>query len=326
MLDEGVGFFAATFGDKALQTLSDVIRAAIVAPQHKVFVGADLNAIECRVLNWLAGETWVTALFARGESPYIRMAEGIFAKKGITKKGTPFEYDIGKRSELGFGFGMGAPKFQGSVYTETSKRGEGVWLEDELAEKAKTVYRKSHPNVVAFWYATEAAAVNAVRNPGQIFATAAGRVLWAMSADRRFLVCKLPSGRLLRYYMPSVNMEGKTRRGDPKAELHYWTSAGAGAIRTACNGLAGEYRTWGGELVENVVQAAARDFMVHGMLRAEEMGYPIVLHNYDELLAEVPEKDANLEGLMAAMTKDLPSWTSGCPVSAEGFVARRYRK
>jgi DNA polymerase len=348
MLNEGVGFFRAAFGDKAMQTLSDLIRAVIVPAKDHVYVGADLNAIECRVLNWLAGEQWVMALFARGESPYIRMAEGIFEKKGLSKKGTPFEYDIGKRSELGFGFGMGAAKFQGSVYTETSKKGEGVWLDDDLAEKAKTVYRETHPNVVAFWYATEAAAVNAVRNPGQLFPVAGGRVLWGMSADRVYLVCKLPSGRLLRYYTPSVVQATSTRCKAPdcphvlkndvelcpkkraKTELHYWASAGKGAIRTGCNGFLGEYRTWGGELVENTVQTAAREFMVVGMERAEMSGkFPLVLHNYDELLAEVPltgDVGLRLPELIGMMTKDLPAWTAGCPVLAEGFIGKRYRK
>lgn len=348
VLGMGAGFFQATFGDKAMQTLSDIIRAVIIPAPGKVYVGADLNAIECRVLNWLAGESWVLALFARGDSPYLRMAESIFEKTGLTKKGNPFEYDIGKRSELGFGFGMGAAKFQGSVYTETSKKGEGVWLDDDLALKARDVYRETHPEVVKFWYATEAAAVNAVRNPGQLFPTAGGKVIWGMSADRLFLCCKLPSGRLLRYYTPSIETSAVTWCKDPtcphvaakdanlcpkkriKTEIRYWTSAGEGAIQTGCNGFLGQYRTWGGELVENVVQAAARDFMVVGMRRAEESGeLPLVLHNYDELLAEVDERrhpDVALGQLIMMMTEKLPAWTAGCPVKAEGFVGRRYRK
>lgn len=347
VLDMGPGFFGATFGDRAMQTLSDISRAVIVPAPGKVFVGADLNAIECRVLNWLAGERWVLDFFARGDSPYLRQAEGIFEKKGITKKGNPFEYDIGKRSELGFGFGMGAAKFQGSVYSETSKKGEGVWLDDELCLKARDVYRETHPKVVEFWYATEAAAVNAIRNPGQLFSTAGGRVTWGMSADRRFLCCRLPSGRLLRYYTPSVKVTTMTwcRKADcphvvkgdvelcPKKrqrqEIRYWTSAGEGAIAVGCNGFLGEYRTWGGELVENVVQAAARDFMVVGLERAEKDGeMPVVLHNYDEILCEVKAEDAAgaEEDLISMMTTQLPAWTAGCPVKAEGFTGARYRK
>lgn len=347
VLRMGPGFFGATFGERAMQTLSDISRAVIVPKPGCVFVGADLNAIECRVLNWLAGERWVLELFARGDSPYLKMAEMVFGKTGLTKKGNPFEYDIGKRTELGYGFGMGAAKFQASTYTETSKKGEGVWLDDETCEAAKAAYRESHQQVVAFWYATEAAAVNAIRNPGQLFATAGGRVVWGMSADRRFLCCRLPSGRLLRYYTPSVKVStmtwckkadcAHTLKGDvelcPKKrqrqEIRYWTSAGEGAIQTGCNGFLGEYRTWGGELVENVVQAAARDFMVVGLQRAEENGWPVVLHNYDELLCELPADRvvaSTPDKLCEMMTTELPAWTAGCPVKAEGFTGKRYRK
>ena len=156
-----------------------------------------------------------------------------------------------------------------------------------------------------------------------------GKILWGMSKDRQYLVCQLPSKRLLRYFRPSV-VQGKNRKGEPKPEIRYWAPAGEGAIHTDCNGFLGEYRTWGGELVENFVQAVARDIMVVGMERVDKTSrFPIVLHNYDELNCEVDEKDdleAALEVLIEMMTKDLPPWTKGCPVKAEGWVGRRYRK
>lgn len=350
VLGMGAGFFSATFGDKAMQTLSDMIRAVIIPAPGKVYVGADLNAIECRVLNFWAGEKWVTDLFARGESPYNRMADAIYKTQGITKKTDQKKYEMGKRTELGGGFGMGWSRHQANIYTETSKTGEGLWIEDEDAQLQIGTYRELHPNVVSLWYATEAAAVNAIKNPGQIFTSGKGwTVLWGMSADRRFLCAKLPSGRLLRYYTPSIVVGASTRcrapecphtlKKDPnlcpkkriKEELRYWTSAGEGAIQTGCNGFLGEYRTWGGELVENAVQAIARDFMVVGLRRCEESGdLPLVLHNYDELLAEVPESELLkrdvLGQMITMMTEKLPDWTAGCPVKAEGFIGRRYRK
>jgi len=327
-LDSGVGFFRATFDEKSLQTLSDILRGMLIPAPGKVFIGVDLNAIECRVLNWLAGEEWVLDLFARGESPYVRMAEAIYEKKGITKKGNLKEYEIGKRAELGGGFGMGWVRFQGSTYTETTKRGEGVFLEDELAQKIIKTYRSLHRKVVEFWYETEGAAVRAVQNPGQLFSTAGGRVLWGMSADRRFLSAKLPSGRLLRYFRPSV-VQGKNKKGEPKPELRYWSSIGEGAIRSDCNGMLGEYRTWGGELIENVVQAVARDVIVNDLDRIESAGFPIVLHAHDEFLAEVDPKRVDPEHGLAAMIGYMsvtPKWAPGLTIKAEGFIARRYRK
>lgn len=354
MLDQGAGFFRAAFGDQSMQTLSDLLRWMLMAAPGKVFLGGDLNAIECRVLNWLAGETWVLDLFARGDSPYLRMAEAIYEKRlpktsEEAKKTHKVEYEIGKRSELGGGFGMGWARFQASTYTETSKKGEGVWLEDELAQKIIKTYRMLHPKVVEFWYATEAAAIKAVQNPGQIFATAGGKVLWGMSKDRRFLVVQVPSGEVLRYYMPTVEHTITTRCKDPKCphmlsgkvemcgqarekdELRYWTSAGEGAIKLSCMSTMGQYRTWGGELVENVVQKVARDILAHGMLNVEEAGYPVVLHAHDELVSEVWEVSttssvgfsvAKFEALMCKT----PPWAATLPVKAEGFMGARYRK
>lgn len=352
MLEHGVGFFQATFGDASMQTLSDLLRWMLTAAPGKVFLGADYNAIECRVLNWLAGETWVLALFGRCESPYLRMAEAIYEKKlpktaDEAKKTHKIEYEIGKRSELGGGFGMGWKRFQASTYTETSKKGEGLWLDDELAQRIISVYRKLHPKVVEFWYATEAAAIKAVQNPGQLFATAAGRVLWGMSADKRFLCARLPSGRLLRYYRPSAELVETTRCKKPecihmthnnvglcpekthKVELRYWTAAGEGAIRLDCMNTLGQYRTWGGELVENVVQAVARDIAANGILNVEAKGCPVVLHAHDEIVAEVDEdvvNDPKAIGFFEEVLCRTPAWAATLPVKAEGFIGARYRK
>lgn len=369
MLNEGAGFFCATFGDQSMQTLSDLLRWMLMAAPGKVFLGGDLNAIECRVLNWLAGEQWVLDLFARGDSPYLRMAEAIYEKRlpktsDEAKKTHKIEYEIGKRSELGGGFGMGWVRFQASTYTETSKKGEGVWLEDELSQKIIKTYRQMHPKVVEFWYATEAAAINAVKTPGWVFSTADGRILWSMSADRRFLCAKVPSGELLRYYKPTAELVVTTRckkadcphvlKNDvqycpdkkQKMELRYWTSAGEGAIRLDCMNTMGQYRTWGGELVENVVQKVARDILAHGMLNVEAAGYPVVLHAHDELVSEVDEFcecgscnwcDTRGQPTFAESTQDeiyefeklmckVPDWAVTLPVKAEGFCGARYRK
>lgn len=326
MLGEGAGWFKAVYDSRSMQTLSDILRGMLIPSPGKVFVAADYNAIEARVLNWLAGEAWVLNLFERGESPYIRMAEGIYEKTGITKKTHPREYDIGKRSELGCGYGMGWARFQSNVYTETSKRGEGIELSDELAQKAVKVYRDAHKNVIGMWYEVEAAAINAVQNPEKWFACASGRVRWAY--DRQYLGCKLPSGRVLRYFRPSIEME-KNRFDVIKPTLKYWTGAGEGAIKTdpTTNGLLGEYRTWGGELVENIVQAVARDIMAGSLYRVDQAELSIVLHAHDEIVIEVAEGRTEAAQLMLIDYMVVPfDWAKGCPIAAEGWIGRRYKK
>ncbi len=345
MLSEGVGFFRAAFGDQSMQTLSDLLRWMLVAAPGKIFLGADYNAIEARVVFWLAEEQGALAQYARGESPYLTMGAKIFGHT-ITKKMTR-EYMVAKMTVLGAGFGMGWLRFQSQVYTETSKRGEALDIDDDLAQSSIYGYRELYPNVVKLWYMMEAAAVNAVKNPGQLFPAAGGRIVWGMSADRRFLCVKLPSGRLLRYFRPTVERVTGTRckkdtcahvlQGNVEAcpdkktkdELRYWTSAGEGAIRLDCMNTLGQYRTWGGELVENVVQAVARDIAAHGILNVEEAGHPVVLHAHDEIVAEVGDdvvKDHKAVMFFEELLCKKPEWAKTLPIKAEGFIGRRYRK
>jgi DNA polymerase len=84
--------------------------------------------------------------------------------------------------------------------------------------------------------------------------------------------------------------------------------------------------TYGGKLVENVVQAVARDVLASGMFKAEEAGYAVCLHVHDELITETPDDPAyNPDGLAALMSA-IPSWSMGLPLAAAGFETHRYKK
>jgi DNA polymerase len=84
--------------------------------------------------------------------------------------------------------------------------------------------------------------------------------------------------------------------------------------------------TYGGKLVENIVQATARDVLAHGMALAEKAGYEICLHVHDELITETPDDPAySAEGLSALMATE-PGWSLRLPLAAAGFSCYRYRK
>lgn len=326
-----VELFDFTYGDKSMEVLSDVLRAMIVAGPGKMLLSADYNAIEARGVFWLAGEEGPLASYRRGGSPYLDMAKYIYPDAGLpddvktAKKTHPKQYDIAKRTILGSGFGMGWETWRDNIYAETAKKGKPVLLSDELAKTAVNGYREKYAAVPRAWKETEAAAISAVRNPGQRFTSCTGKALWAMSNDRRFLVCRLPSGRYLWYWKPSVKM-AKTPWGAEKPTLFYWGSHPK-------TGEWCELKTYGGALFENITQAVARDIMVNGMLNAEAAGYEMVLTVHDELLAEVADDDEtggwsakeSLEDFMKLMCQ-LPTWAAGFPVAAEGWVAQRYRK
>jgi DNA polymerase len=87
----------------------------------------------------------------------------------------------------------------------------------------------------------------------------------------------------------------------------------------------GKQRLYGGLIVENIVQAVARDLMAEGMLRSEAADYLPILSVHDEVVAEVEPGYGSVEEyekLLAA----LPAWAAGCPVTAEGWRGQRYRK
>lgn len=319
ILESSPDVFALTYGDESMEALSKALRGTIIAAPGKALVSADYNAIEARVLFWLAGDRSALDCYRRGDSPYVEMAKYIYGRSDITKKGNPREYDIGKRAVLGCGYGMGPDKFQLTV-----KNQAGYDIPLELAQRAVKAYREKYSAVKALWYATEAAAIAAVKTPGSVHRVAGGRVAWGMTPDRRFLVARLPSGRSLWYFRPSTRVV-PTPWGE-KEELCYWGEH----PKTSqwC-----QLKTYGGALAENVTQATARDIMAAGMLNVEAGGFPVVLTCHDELLAEILLALVEALGGAQAVVKrfialmcDLPKWAAGCPISAEGWVGERYRK
>lgn len=318
----GVGF-TSKYKAEAMDALSDALRGLFVPGEGRTMVCADFNAIEARVLFWLAHEEAALAAYRRGESPYVEMARLIYRDPAITKKTHPEQYDIGKRTILGCGYGMGAERFVDNIYAETAKKGKPVRIPDELGQRAVKAYREKYSRVRNLWYEVEKAAINAVKDPSRAHACAGGKVMWGMTRDRRFLACRLPSGRFLRYWKPSVAV-GKTPWGDEKEELRYWGEDGARQWVPL--------KTYGGSLVENVTQAVARDLLAHGMLKVQAAGFDVVLTVHDEVVAEwTPEPNVAyknsevLEGFVK-MLCDTPVWAAGCPVAAEGWIGGRYRK
>ena len=290
---------------------SFAVRGCLVAAKGKKLVIADLSNIEGRVLAWMAGEEWKIEAFKaydRGEGAdlYKVTAGRILGKD-------PFDVTKGERQtqgkvpELagGYGGGLGAYRKMGGAVFDA--------MDDEAIMEIVQAWRKAHPATKRFWYDVEGAARSAVRTEGESFAVRGEMVRFdsMLGPDKvRYVRCRLPSGRYLCYRSMHVDEDGKLQYEGVNQFTRKWELQ----------------ETYYGKLVENIVQAVARDVFMTGMRRAEENDYPVVLRVHDELVCEVPNHKGYDADVLATMMSTNPSWSIGLPLSAAGFESLRYRK
>ena len=292
-----------------LAVVSSALRACVTAAPGCELIAADYTAIEARVLNWLAGQDDITALFANGTDVYKHNATRLYKVDyaAVTKA----QRQTGKFQELGCGFGMGAKKA-----VSAGKATYGLELSDDEAKAIVDGYRLTHSRVVDFWYETERACIEAIETPGVPVVFGAHHNLRVFVAGH-YLYLVLPSKRPLIYASPRV-VEAATPWGDMKPTVEI------SAVDTFSRQW-GRVRLYGGLISENITQAVARDIMAEGMLRLEKAGYPPVLSVHDEVIAEVPTGFGSVQEFETILST-APAWASGCPISAEGWRGSRYRK
>ena len=298
---------ALLFGDVG-DTLSQLIRTAIIAPEGKLLCISDFSAIEARVLAWLAGEKWVLEAFDRGEDIYCATASGMFHVP-VEKHGANSHLrQKGKIAVLASGY-------QGGPNALISMGALKMGLTEEELPDIVSRWRKANPRIVDFWQKVENAALyvmNTARpvglDRGIIFAREV-----SPSEGVDFLTIALPSGRKLFYPSPYISVNQFDREA-----LHYRTQIGANW---------GTNSTYGGKLTENITQAVARDCLAATITRLSNAGYRITMHIHDEVVIEIPEEgaDETLEKVNAIMSEPLP-WAAGLHLTAAGFTSKYYMK
>lgn len=286
-------------------TLSQLIRTAfIAAPGHR-FVVADFSAIEARVIAWLAGEKWRLDVFNTHGKIYEASAAQMFKVLIETiVKGHP-NYDLrqkGKVAELALGY-------QGSVNALITMGALEKGLSEDDLQPLVDAWRAANPAIVQLWKNMNEAAIKAVET-GQVYGIGHGVSFYV---KKNVLFMQLPSGRALAYARP------KLKPG--KFGGHALTYEGLLQV----NNQWGRMDTYGGKLVENAVQAIARDCLATAMLAVHNAGYKICAHVHDEIIMEVPEGFGSLEEVCEIMSKELP-WAKGLPLGAEGFEGHYYKK
>jgi len=288
-------------------TLSQLIRTAFIPSPGHVFVVADFSAIEARVVAWLAGEQWRMDVFATHGKIYEASASAMFGVpiEEITK-GSELRQK-GKIAELALGYqgGVGALKQMGALEMGLS--------EEELPEIVQR-WRAANKRIVDLWYSMENAAIEVMRT-GQPVGVR-GLIL-AREGDynngQDFFTITLPSGRKLFYARPFL-----AQNDFGKEALHYY-SVGQSSKKWEVTA------TYGGKLVENVVQAISRDCLAESIIRLNQAGYQIVMHIHDEVVLDVPKEQADLEHVCDIMGQPIP-WAPGLLLKADGFVTDFYMK
>lgn len=288
-------------------TLSQLIRTAFVPGDGCHFAVADFSAIEARVISWLSGENWRLEVFRTHGKIYEASASAMFGVPIETiVKGQP-NYPLrakGKIAELALGYGGG----QGALINMGALK-MGL-TEEELPEIVQR-WRGSNRRIYDFWYKVQKAAQEAIQY-GVITSLDKGITF---SRDSDFLIVTLPSGRSLYYNSPSIE---KNEMG--RDEIYY-----KGLNQT--NKKWSRISTWGGKLVENIVQGVARDLLANAILNLYRNGYKINFHIHDEVILEIPDEDAEktLDDAIRLMC-DLPPWAEGLPLNADGFDHVAYYK
>ena len=302
-------------------TLSQLIRTAFVATPGNVLIDADFSAIEARVISWLAGQEWRLEVFRTHGKIYEASASQMFhVPIEKIKKGNP-EYALrqrGKVAELALGY-------QGGV-SAMRRMDTGHNLDDLSDDEVKAIvdrWRETNSMIRDLWNIVDSAAVTVITNGGAQTIrseTTDAVVTLACELDvitgTRYMTILLPSGRKLYYPSPEI---GVNRWGNPSVSY-------MGQNQTTKRWERVE--TYGGKLVENIVQAIARDCLAIAIENLEAQGLHVVFHIHDEIVIDTPawgDEDTMLDTVTKIMTKPIP-WAQALPLNADGWVDKFFKK
>ncbi|HCJ2465252.1 TPA: DNA polymerase [Klebsiella pneumoniae] len=343
-IDEGIEALksgcADLLFDNVMELTSSALRGCIMAPAGKKLVVSDLSNIEGRKLAWLAGEAWKLDAFRRydeGTGPDLYKLAYARAFNISHEDVTKYQRQIGKVMELGLGFGGGVAAFltfalvygldleelataalpniprdvqreAKSWYDESVKRKATYGLTERVfivCDSLKRLWRRAHPETCDFWFQLERTVRAAIATPKKTLYCGYMKV----RRDGAWLRIQLPSGRALCYPSPSIEKGNITYMGI-NSYSRKWQ----------------RLKTYGGKLVENVTQAAARDVLAGNMPLIENAGYSIVLTVHDEVICEAPDSDNYTDAALSSLLSTNPTWAPDIPLNAGGFEALHYRK
>lgn len=290
------------FGETSF-VFSELVRTAFIPSEGCRFVVSDFSAIEARVIAWLSGEEWRIEAFRAGKDIYCESASQMFHVP-VVKHGENGELrQKGKIAELALGY-------QGGVGAMKQMDKSGSIPEEEL-QPIVDQWRLASPKIVKLWKTCEMAAKTSIEEKR----TVKIRCGVAFRYIQGNLFITLPNGRHLCYW-------GARLEEDPRG----W---GNKIIYKGVNQNTkqwGDVETYGGKLVENIVQATARDCLAEVMKRVSSLGYKIVMHVHDEIIVDVPVEDKTAPDKITAIMGEPVSWAPDLLLKGETYETDFYKK
>ena len=283
--------------------LSQLIRTTFIPKKNHRFIIADFSAIEARIIAYLSNEKWRIDVFNTHGKIYEASASKMFKVDidEITKESELRQK--GKIAELALGY-------QGGVGALVSMGAYNMNLcESELIEIVKA-FRSSNVNIVKLWNNAQKAFIEAVKNKSVVHIDKNISFIY----EGNILFIKLPSGRRLSYIRPKIDYDNIFNK-------YIITYEGVDPTTKKSKRLT----TYGGKLVENIVQAIARDVLAQAMMNLKNHGFNIVMHVHDEIVLEVEENVSSIEEICEIMCKE-NKYLKGLKLKADGFESKYYKK
>lgn len=275
---------------------TDALRNSLRAPKGKKIIVSDLSGIELRMNMFLWQVPYAMELFQQDPAKadlYKKMAA---AKFGVpVEEVTKDQRQLGKLLHLLCGYG-GA----GGAFKKSAKTMGKLELEQAEADSSVKVYRVEHPEVVQGWRTCHLG-LEKILGEEEVALDP-----WGLCYTTKGGI-KTPKG-MIRY--PDLRKEYNDKG---KEEYLY----GQGRNKS---------RIYGGRIDENLVQSLSRYVLSDAMLEFEKRtGTPVALCVHDEIVAVVPEKEADaMLGELQSILRTPPKWFPQLVVWSEGDIADTY--
>lgn len=296
------------------------LRNALRAPKGYKLGIADLGNIEGKMNAYHACDWDKLNAYANGIDFYNALASEVFGyevdrklKDENDKKVFGAEGALGKTGELGLGFGMGDKKFLTTCHEGPMGEPPMLWVDEELALKTVQTWRGKNVPIVNSWRIADEMLA--------IMADPTTRPFHWNTVEIHHQGFRLPSGLFVQY--PRLKYDKSVFKNDDGSDRWTWMYWN------------GKYwkDTWGGTVIENIVQAISRVVMTQAEIRIKQRmkhveKFLLALQVHDELVFCFPEEvSEEASGVIQEELVRVPKWADDrLPLTCSFDLSEFYMK